>query len=57
MDFIKTLWYAYKVKSYEKLIIVATKRREAIKARQAKYTASQEKYRELLKKSTGVKDV
>jgi hypothetical protein len=49
MDTLKILWYMRKVKVYEALIIKMTKAREALKAKQAKYTERQEHYTTLIK--------
>ena len=54
METLKALWYIRKVKVYEALIKKMTKAREAIKAKQAEYTKSQEHYVALVKKSKEV---
>jgi hypothetical protein len=52
METIKTLWYIRKVRVYEALVQKMTKVREGIKAKQAKYQASAEKYRTKVSEST-----
>lgn len=54
MEFIKSLWYAYKVRRYEKLIIAMTKAREGLKSKQTKFTKRQEFYRSKLKDNVSV---
>lgn len=54
MDLIKNLWYAWKVKSYEKLIIKITKAREKLKIKQAKYTERYEFYKSKYNKGTEI---
>ena len=54
MELLKTLYYTYKIRSYEKLIIGVTKSREKLKAKQAEFTARQEHYRKKLKETTEV---
>ncbi len=47
---LRGLWYIYKVKAYEKLIIKMTRLRASLRRKQAKYTLKQEEYRAKLDK-------
>lgn len=47
---LRGLFYIYKIKAYEKLIIKMTKLRVALRVKQAAYTIKQEEYRAKLDK-------
>lgn len=47
---LRGLWYIYKIRAYEKLIIKMTKLRASLRSNQAKYTLKQEEYRAKLDK-------
>ena len=55
MELLRTLWYIRKVKVYEALIIKMTKAREALKAKQAKFTERQEHYAKLVSSTKEIK--
>ena len=47
---LRGLFYIYKVKAYEKLIIKITKARSSLRRKQVKYTLKSEEYRAKLAK-------